>query len=178
MQSRQILHISTQTALLVALAIARSGAADKVVFTIFAEIQFAVPADWEVVANKSDTKSTLFAFKIPNPAEEGTPDPTNLLLQSFYLKDPGAKAKFEEKSKAQDPDARKRPVAAHWDCTSFTGKQGSTSYDVWDCHQTVAKAGVYVRLAWPHLSSNPPNYDEQMQATLVDVLTSVGPPAK
>jgi hypothetical protein len=173
-----MLHVSTQTAFLVGLAVALSGAVDKAVFTIFAEVQFAVPADWQVVANKSDPKSTLFAFKIPNPAEEGTPDSTNLVLQSFYLKEPEAKAKFEEKSKPQDPDARKTTVAAHWDCTSFIGKQGSTSYDVWDCHRTVAKAGVYVRLAWPHLSSNPPNYDQQMQATLVDVLTSVGPSAK
>jgi hypothetical protein len=173
-----MLHVSTLTALLVALAVARSGAVDKVVFTIFAEIQFAVPADWQVVANKSDTKSTLFAFKIPNPAEEGTPDSTNLVLQSFYLKESEAKAKFEEKSKPQDPSARKRAVAAHWDCTSFTGTQGSTSYDVWDCHRTVAKAGVYVRLAWPQLSGNAPNYDQQMQSTFVDVLTSVGPPAK
>src|SRR5271167_4299619 len=120
MQSRRMLHVSTQTALLVGLAASLSGA-DKVVFTIFAEIQFAVPADWQVVANKSDTKSTLFAFKIPNPAEEGTPDSTNLVVQSFYLKEPEAKAKFEEKSKPQDPGARKRSVAAHWDCTSFTG---------------------------------------------------------
>src|SRR5437879_6452320 len=128
MQSRQMLHVSTQTALLVALAATLSGAADKVVFTIYAEIQFAVPAEWQVVANKSDTKSTLFAFKIPNPAEEGTPDSTNLVLQAFYLKEPEAKARFEEKSKPQDPNARKGKVAAHWDCTSFTGKQGSTSY--------------------------------------------------
>ena len=173
-----MLHISIQTALLVVLTAALSGAVDKVAFTIFAEIQFAVPADWQVIANKSDTKSTLFAFKISNPAEEGTPDSTNLVLQSFYLKELEAKAKFEEKSKPQDPSARKRSVAAHWDCTSYAGKQGSTSYDVWDCHRTLAKAGVYVRLAWPHLSNNPPNYDQQMQATLVDVLTSVGPPAK
>jgi hypothetical protein len=105
-----MLHVSTQTALLVGLAASLSGAVDKVVFTIYAEIQFAVPADWQVVANKSDTKSTLFAFKIPNPAEEGTPDSTNLVLQSFYLKEPEAKATFEEKSKPQDPGARKRTV--------------------------------------------------------------------
>src|SRR5438067_13892511 len=118
MQARKMLHVSAQTALLVALAATLSGAADKVAFTIFAVCHFAVPADWQVVANRSDTKSTLFAFKIPNPAEEGTPDSTNLVLQSFYLKEPEAKARFEEKSKPQDPSARKGKVAAHWDCTS------------------------------------------------------------
>jgi hypothetical protein len=51
--------------------------------------------------------------------------------------------------------------------------QGSTRYDIWDCYRTVAGIGVYVRLAWPHLKNNPPDYDKTMVTVLADFLRNI-----
>jgi hypothetical protein len=148
-------------------------AADRVVFSIFARIQFSVPADWLVTASKSDGAKTVFAFQIPNPADEGTADSTNLVIVAYDLKDPAAAAEFKKKASKQDQRAKKKNLADNWVCWSFSEMQGSTVYDVWDCSRTVAECGVYVRMAWPHLQKNPPDHDKRMKAVLADLLASV-----
>jgi hypothetical protein len=160
------------------LAVCSLGAVDRVEFTIFARVRFSVPGDWPVIANKSDKNRTIFAFQIPNTADENGPDSTNLTVQSFYLKDPESKAAFEKKSSKQDPSAQEQKLVTDWDCAKFQAKQGSTSYEVWDCHRTVEDVGVYVRVAWPHLPKNPLDYDRQMQTTLANVLASIASSAK
>ena len=153
-------------------------AVDRVDFTIVGRDRFTVPGDWVVIANKSDKNRTIFAFQIPSPADDKTPDSTNLTVQSYYLRDLASRAEFDKKSSKQNPSAQDRKLVDGWDCANFQGLQGSTSYEVWDCHRTVGEAGVYVRLAWPHLPKNPSDFDQQMQTALADVLTSVVPSPK
>jgi len=170
--------ISANALLSVALLSPSLNAVDHVEFTIFGRIRFSVPGDWPVIASKSDRNRTIFAFQVPNPADENTPDSTNLTIQSFYLRDPDSKSTFEKKSLKQDPSAQERKLAESWDCSSFQGKQGSTTYEIWDCHRVVTDVGVYVRVAWPGLPKNPADYDRKMQATLGEVLASVAPSPK
>jgi len=178
-RTRRTRHVCAMLLASVAvLAATASKADDRVDFTIVARVRFAVPGDWVVLTSKSDKNRTIFAFQIPNPADDKTPDSTNLTVQSYYLKDSASKVEFERKSPKQNPSAQERKLADQWDCASFQGSQGPTSYDVWDCHRTVGEAGIYVRLAWPHLPKNPSDYDQQMQSVLADVLASVVPSPK
>jgi hypothetical protein len=155
-----------------------AAAADQVVFTIVERVQFSVPGDWPVISSKSTAEKTVFAFKIPNIAEKGTPDSTNLVIVSSYLKDAQDKNAFEKKASSPDHPAQEKKLVHGWRCTSFSAMQDSTQYVVWDCYRVVARCGVYVRIAWPHLPKNPSDYDKQMEAVLSDFLTSVRPSQK
>jgi hypothetical protein len=52
---------------------------------------------------------------------------------------------------------------------------GSVEMTAATSERIVADCGVSVRIAWPHLPKNPPDYDKQMEAVLSSFLTSVGP---
>jgi hypothetical protein len=150
--------------------------ADNVVtFAIFGRVQFSVPPNWPVVSSKSGPTKTIFAFQIPNSADKHTPDSTNLAIIAYYLGDADAKAEYEKKKLPQDPKAQPKEITKDWNCTSFEAMQKATQYTVVDCSRTVEPCGVYVRLAWPHLKKNAPDYDAKIQATLVEILESVGP---
>ena len=160
------------------LTIPASTASDRVVFSIVDRVQFSVPENWAVIASKSNANRTTFAFQIKNAADEGTNDSTNLAVNSYYLKDSGAKAEFEKKTIPQNPKAQKKKFADNWDCSSFSAEQGSTPYDVWDCFRTIDQCGIYVRIAWPHLPKNSPDYDEQMKTALRNILDSFASSSK
>ncbi|MGB8476175.1 MAG: hypothetical protein WCE61_19005, partial [Candidatus Acidiferrum sp.] len=151
---------------------------DKVVLTVVDRFQFSVPGEWPVIASKSTAEKTVFAFQVPNPADEGTPDSTNLSIVSAYLKNAEDKAAFEKKASTPDHDAQAKKLVEGWQCRSFSAMQKSTQYVVWDCYRVVADCGVSVRMAWPHLPKNPSDYDIQMESVLSDFLTSVSPAKK
>jgi len=148
---------------------------DKVEFSIVSRVRFTVPGNWKVISSKSDPAITVFAFQIPNPADEGTPDSTNLAFIASYLKDSAARSAFEKKASTREPNAQERKLVEKWACTNFSGKQGATTYEAWDCYRIAAECGVHVRIAWPHLPKNPPDYDKSMEEALEEVLKSVEP---
>lgn len=156
------------------LAVAR----DQVVFTIVDRVQFSVPGDWLVIASKSTAEKTVFAFQIPNAADEGTSDSSNLSIVSSYLKDAKDNAAFQKKASSPDHKAQEKKLVDGWRCRNFSAMQGSTRYVDWDCYRVVADCGVFVRIAWPHLPKNPHDYDKQMETVLSDFLRSVGPSKK
>jgi hypothetical protein len=153
-------------------------AEDRVVFTVVDRIQFEVPGDWPVIASKSTPEKTVFAFQIPNKADKKTPDSTNISIVSSYLKDPNDRDAFEKKASVLDNNAQPKKLVDGWQCSSFTAMQASTQYVVWDCYRIVADCGVSVRIAWPHLPKNPPDYDKQMESVLSDFLTRIVPSKK
>ena len=94
---------------------------------------------------------------------------------SSYLSNAQEKEDFEKKASTKENNATEQKLVEGWRCSSFTGMQKSTQYVVWDCYRIVADCGVKVRIAWPHLPKNPPDYDRQMESVLSDFLTSVAP---
>lgn len=164
--------------LFVAFSASPAGGTDQVVFTIVDRVQFSVPGDWPVIASKSTAERTVFGFQIPNPADKGTSDSTNLSVVSYYLKDVEDKDAFEKKASTPEHDAQEKKLVDGWRCRSFTAMQNSRQYVVWDCYRVVAECGVSVRIAWPHLPKNPSDYDKQMETVLSDFLKSVGPSEK
>jgi hypothetical protein len=169
----------TRTTLLFMLFTASLAAAtDQVVFTIVERVSFSVPGNWPVISSKSTAEKTVFAFQIPNAAEDGTPDSSNLVIVSSYLKDAKDKNAFEKKASSPEDGAQEKKLVDGWRCTSFSAMQKSTQYLVWDCYRVVADCGVYVRIAWPHLPKNPTDYDMQMGTVLSNFLTSVLPSKK
>lgn len=172
--------VKSLTSLLLHLTLAATLAlaTDQVVFTVVERVQFSVPGDWPVIASKSTPEKTVFAFQIPNRADEGTPDSTNLSIVSSYLKDAKEREAFDRKAATAERGAVNKTLVDGWGCRSFIAMQDKTQYVDWDCYRVVAQCGVFVRMAWPHLPKNPEDYDKQMEKVLSDFLTSVSPSKK
>ena len=162
-------------ALLVFISVPLAAATDLVQFTVVDRIRFSVPGDWPVIASKSTSEKTVFAFQIPNAADNGTPDSSNLSIISVDLKSDQDRDAFQKKASSTDHDAKQKHLVEGWACSSFSAVQGKTSYVIWDCYRVIANSGISVRIAWPHLPKNPPDYDKQMEAVLSTFLTNVGP---
>ena len=161
----------------VVFAAAIAAATDMVDFTIVNRVQFSVPADWPVIANKSTNEKTVFAFQIPNPADEGTSDSSNLSIIATDLKTTQDRDAFQKQPSSPDHNAQEKKLVEDWGCGTFSAAQQSTKtqYVIWDCRRTIADCGISVRTAWPHLPKNPPDFDKQMETVLTNFLTSVGP---
>jgi hypothetical protein len=159
------------------LPISAAPTTDFVDFTIVARVQFSVPADWPVIANKSTSEKTVFAFQIPSTADEGTPDSSNLSIIATDLKSAQDRDAFEKQLTNTNQNAQEMNLVEGWKCSTFSAKQSSTQteYVIWDCRRVIADCGVSIRLAWPRLPRNPPDYDKQMEIVLSNFLTRVGP---
>ncbi len=159
------------------LATALAQPTDLIDFTIVDRVQFSVPVDWPVIANKSTSEKTVFAFQIPNAADEGTSDSSNLSITATDLKSAQDRDAFQKQAPNTNQNAQEKNLITDWECSTFSASQRSTQpeYVVWDCRRLIADSGVSVRIAWPHLPKNPPDYDKQMEAVLSNFLTRVGP---
>lgn len=159
------------------LSAATASAQDVVDFTIVNRVQFSVPGDWPVLASKSTNEKTVFAFQIPNAADNGTSDSSNLSIIATDLRTAQDKDAFQKQSSSTDHNAQEKNLVEGWQCSTFSAIQHSTQtqYVIWDCRRIIADCGVSVRIAWPHLPKNPLDYDKQMETVLSSFLTSVGP---
>jgi hypothetical protein len=159
------------------LSAATAAATDVVDFTIVDRVQFSVPADWPVIANKSTSEKTVFAFQIPNAADKGTSDSSNLSIIATDLKTAQDRDSFQKHASVTDHNAQEKILVEGWGCSTFLAIQHSTQaqYVILDCRRIIADCGVSVRIAWPHLPKNPPDYDKQMEMVLSNFLKSVGP---
>ncbi len=158
-------------------ATAVAAATDMVDFTIVDRVQFSVPANWTVIANKSTSEKTVFAFQVPNSADEGTSDSSNLSIIATDLKTAQDRDTFQTPPSNTDHNAQEKKLVEGWGCSTFSAVQHSTQthYVIWDCRRVISDCGVSVRLAWPHLPKNPRDYDSQMEMVLSNFLTNVGP---
>ena len=154
-----------------------AAATDMVQFTIVKRLQFSVPANWPVITSKSTSEKTVFVFQIPNAGDEDTSDSSNLSIVAADLKTAEEKDAFQKQALGSDHNAQEKKLVEGWGCSTFSAIQDSTKaqYVIWDCRRTIADCGVSVRIAWPHLSKNSPDYDNQMETVLSNFLTSVGP---
>ena len=159
------------------LSAATAAAQDLVDFTIVDRVQFSVPGKWPVIASKSTSEKTVFAFEIPNAADNGTSDSSNLSIIATNLKSAQDRDAFQTQAPGADHDALETKLVEGWLCSTFSATQRSTQvqYVIWDCRRIIADCGLSVRVAWPHLPKNPPDYDMQMEMVLSSFLTSVGP---
>jgi len=150
---------------------------DLVDFTIVNRIRFSVPGDWPVIANKSTAEKTVFAFQIPNAADQNTPDSSNLSITATDLKTAQDRDAFQKQSPPGAEHAQQKNLVEGWGCSTFTATQSSTrtEYVIWDCRRVVGDCGVSARIAWPHLPKNPPDYDGNMETVFSNFLAGVGP---
>jgi hypothetical protein len=135
-------------------------------------VSYAVGSDWKVLSMQTKPPTTAAVFQIADPADEGTPDSTNLAIMTFESDSPQATASLNKLVRKIRSES-KRTKYKEWDFYTQQAKQGQTDYMLHDGVRRVPGASVLVRLSWPHLKQNPPNYESQMETVFRSVLDSV-----
>lgn len=159
-----MLMLLSQTAMAVTLGIITKGGS----------VSFVVDDDWVVGTTQTKPPIALMAFQLPNAADEGTPDSTNLIIVLYDGATEMARAKYDQVPIPYDDT----PPGAAWNgwfVYAQEAKQGETAYTILDAKRPDVGADVMVsvRLAWPHLAGNSPSYDKDMEQRFHAFLESV-----
>ena len=117
--------------------------------------------------------TTAAVFQIPNSADEGTPDSTNLVVMTFELDSPEAVAAATRVTNKMRTESKPAPSHGSWQTYTKQDRQDATEYRIRDARRELADVVVTIRLAWPHLKQNPADYDEQMEKLFLLLLDGV-----
>jgi hypothetical protein len=137
-------------------------------------IKFSVPGEWKMLAQQPAAPKAVTAFQIPNPADVGTAESSNVAVSAYDTADADAMATFERISQKFREG---RPVTKGdyegWQVFRYTNNQKGMPYKIMDGTRTIGPAVVLVRFAWPQLQNNAPDYDIHMEMAFNALLASV-----
>lgn len=159
--------------MLMILAAPLVAAVDLSVITPKGYVKFAVPDSWAVLAMHTKMPKAIMSFQIPNLADEGSADSTNLAISIYDQNDVQGQAASAEIGKTFGGNVPKLSIYRDWHLYTQEAAQGATVYSIVDAKKKVADVTVAVRIAWPHLPNNPQQYDLEMKSVLASVLNSV-----
>ncbi|HVF72942.1 MAG TPA: hypothetical protein VM940_15170 [Chthoniobacterales bacterium] len=136
-------------------------------------VSYAVGSKWKVLSMQTQPPTTAVAFQIANPADEGTPDSTNVAIMTFEADSKEAMASLKTLVSKIQSQAKPKKYKKDWDLYIHQDKQGQTDYVLCDAVRQVPGASVLIRISWPHLKGNAPDYDSQMEEAYLSLLDSV-----
>ena len=136
-------------------------------------VAFAVADHWPVISTATDLPVIAAVFQLPNSADAGTPDSTNLAIRFFDLSSEKARREFKRAGAYITGTPPTRESFQGWSISRQRAIQGATEYSIVDAKRELETLSVAVRLAWPNLSNNPPSYSDDMDRTLHSILASV-----
>ena len=141
--------------------------------TEFGYVGFAVEDSWPIVSMQSKLPIAVATFQIPNEADEDTPDSTNLAIVFYQHGDATAEKALSEVGELLSAVPPAVEEHGAWKIYRQRAMQASTWYTVLDARRELEKGAASVRLAWPELAGNAPDYDAQMRRTFDQVLASI-----
>ena len=158
-----------------ALAVAMAHAAVEMsIVTNKGYVAFVVGDDWAVLSMQSKLPIATASFQVPNPADQGTPDSTNLAIVLYDSESKEARSNFEAPVTIKGSAPQQATRYQEWTVWRQEAVQGSTRYTILDAkREGLVDVLVKVRLAWPHLGTNASGYDAEMESTFHSFLTSV-----
>ncbi len=159
--------------LLVFLISPLASAVDLTVVTKKGYVTFSVPDPWAVQTMETKMPIAVMSFQIPNQADEGTPDSTNLVISLYEESDERAQKAISKIGKAFGKTPPVQSTYKEWGLYTQEANQGATTYTIIDATKKVSDVLVSVRIAWPHLSNNTKSYDAEMNKIFSEVLNSV-----
>jgi hypothetical protein len=155
-------------------SVAADAAVEMKIVTAKGFVAFTVEDNWAVQTIQTRMPIATGAFQIPNAADNGTKDSTNLAILLFQTDSDKAREKFDSPIKQYGASAPVIESFGEWTIYRQEAKQGDTLYSIVDAkRKDVADVSVAVRLAWPHLAANPKGYDAEMDALFRTFLTSI-----
>ena len=158
-------------------------AVDSVAFgfvTSGGTVHFWVPTDWVVLTVDSKDGVYMAVYQVLNPADDGTPDSTNIAVAFYDLNQHHGQEASQLIGKRYGADPVVQSNDGEWVIYAQHTHRGDIQYVVIDAKKTVADVLASVRCAWPQLTKNPAGYDDQMQSICTSLWRSVegklGPP--
>jgi hypothetical protein len=146
---------------------------DLKIFTAEGHVGFTAGDHWVVIGSQTKPPVAVMAFQIPNQADEGTPDSTNLSLSLFTPDSEKAHNALAKIGQSYGTETPKKENYKEWKTYHQSAKQGKTNYIVLDATKKIADVVVGVRLAWPQLTLNNIGYDEEMRQLFFTFLDSI-----
>ncbi|HEY2071632.1 MAG TPA: hypothetical protein VGG48_18880 [Rhizomicrobium sp.] len=136
-------------------------------------VGFDANSSWGVLAMQTKPPVTVTAFQIPDPADDGSPDATNLAV-SLYQKD-SPEGQDAIASTEQKYGMFTIATESHNDWTVHVRRtaQDGTIYIMLDAQAPRADMVCGVRLAWPQLDSHAEGYDGKMKTLFLAMLDSI-----
>lgn len=129
-----------------------------------------VPDGWVIIGSQTKPPKTVVAFQIPNHADEGTPDSSNLSISTFEPNETNAMQQVLMRHTTPNVVSS---TNGDWTVRVYRNKQEQTEYVIRDAVRRYSSFFVMVRLAWPHLKANRPDYDQEMERAFAQVLGSI-----
>jgi hypothetical protein len=151
---------------------ARAGVEFKI-FTDSGFVAFSAEDDWPVISMQTKPPVSLAVFQIPNAADGGTSESTNLSVALYHLDSETARDAALRIGEPIGDGAPKIESFKEWTLFRQEAKQGAVAYVIVDAKIDLSGIAVGVRIAWPQLKKNPPGYDQQMEKVFRAVLESV-----
>jgi hypothetical protein len=137
-------------------------------------VAFIVGDDWAALSVQSKLPVASAVYQIPNPADAGTPESTNLALVLYDLTTKRGQRRFASPVTMYGEGQPVESQIGAWTVYRQKGKQNGVPYTIVDAvRKDVGEVAASVRLAWPRLPGNDAKYDEQMEHTLRSFLASV-----
>jgi hypothetical protein len=171
--------VPTPAKVLICIVMALSSAAacagvEMKIVTAKGFVAFTAEENWHVLSMQSQMPIAAGVFQIPNSADSGTQDSTNLAVMFYQLDSEKGQAKFAVPVKQYGSVAPTSDFFEEWTIYRQEAKQGNTLYSVWDAKKNaVADVSVSVRLAWPHLDASSKTYAAEMDALFRAFLKSI-----
>lgn len=156
-------------------AVSQANTSPNVRFTIMTSkgyVGFSVPKDWRVISVQSKPPVASAVFLAPNSADAGKPDSTNVAISLIQPDTEEGKSALNRVGKSYEGEVEASSQSG-WECYSQSAHQKKTTYTILDAKKSVADVIVSVRVAWPHLPKNPPNYDPDMKAIFESLLNAI-----
>jgi len=137
-------------------------------------VAFTVADHWLVLQMQTKMPVAAAVFQLQNPADEGTPDSTNLMLLLFELGSEKEKTVYQAPVHRYGTALLETESFNDWKIYRQEAQKGKTTYSIWDAKKSgVADVSLSVRLAWPHLPNNSAGYAEEMERTFRAFLMSI-----
>jgi hypothetical protein len=137
------------------------------------EVAVTLDASWTIFAHKAEGPVWAIATQIRNHADAGTKDSTNLAITIFDMGDAQATASLT-KILLGITDA-KEGAHGRWRIMDWNGEVDGTRYAIHDSVLRLEerKLTLLVRLAYPQLAENPPDYAARLVQAAFQVIDGI-----
>ncbi len=113
------------------------------------------------------------AFRIPNPADEGTSDSTTVAVMGYAADSKIAQRLFRKTKQKLPKTGLSKSQRAGWEIEDYQDNQAATRYRNLYGTKVLADRTLFVRVAWPLVPRNAPGYDAQMLQVFHRLLAEV-----
>jgi hypothetical protein len=145
-------------------------------------VTFYVPSHWRVISMQSKPPISVAAFQIPNPADDGTPHSSNVVMSLYHVDFEKGKKGVEIIGRQYGQQKPKVRTSDGWTIFEQQDENQGALYTILDAKKPFADVIVGIRVAWPKLSTDFRGWDQNMRkvfdSLLRDVSGGFGKPPK